>query len=125
MSNDVFSKKALLVYQANQHCLWHHTIGTQFGFSLVEIEEELLKQIRDNLPQAAFNTEPRKMQLVSPYFPPSTPLPAHLKPHISIDALVTLLCMPQLDSLPPAALLHTSTLCHPNALSASPLYTHY
>lgn len=72
-STDAFSKEALLVYQAKQRRLWHHTIGTPFGFSLAEIEEELLKRTRDELAQAAFNTELKKMQSVGPYFLPPSP----------------------------------------------------
>ena len=69
MSTDMFAKEALLVYQAKQRCLWHHTIRTPFGFSLAEIEEELLKQTRDELAQTAFNMELKKMQLVSSLSP--------------------------------------------------------
>ena len=68
-STDMFSKEALLVYQAKQRRLWHHTIGTLFGFSLTEIEEELLKRTRDELVQTAFNMELKKMQLVSSLSP--------------------------------------------------------
>ena len=74
-SNDAFSKQALLVYQAKQRRLWHHTIGTPFGFSLAEIEEELLKRIRDELAQTAFNTELKNMQMVSARLSPLSSCP--------------------------------------------------
>jgi len=60
-----FCKKALLVYQAKQRHLWHHTIGSPVGFSLAEIEEEILKNMRDELMQLSFNAEYTKLQSVS------------------------------------------------------------
>ena len=80
-STDMFSKEALLVYQAKQCHLWHHTIGTPFGFSLTEIEEELLKRTRDELVQTAFNMELKKMQLVSSLSP--SPLACSSEPRTS------------------------------------------
>jgi len=64
-----FCKKALLVYQAKQQRLWHHTIGSPVGFSLAEIEEEILKNMRDKLMQLSFNAEYTKLQLVGHSLP--------------------------------------------------------
>ena len=64
-STHMFSKKALLVYQAKQWHLLHLTIGTPFGFSLAEIESEVLMHTRDKLMQTTFSTEYQKIQVVS------------------------------------------------------------
>jgi len=64
-------KKSLLFYQVKQWHLWHHTIGSNFSFTLAEIEEEVLRNIRDKLMQTSFSTEFNKMQSVSfRVFPP-------------------------------------------------------
>jgi len=80
-SSHPLCKKSLLFYQAKQRCLWHHTIGSDFGFTLAEIEEEVLRNIRDELMQTSFSTEFNKMQSVSfRVFPPplsGTHWPAH------------------------------------------------
>ena len=82
-SSHPLCKKSLLFYQAKQRRLWHHTIGSDFGFTLAEIEEEVLRNIRDELMQTSFSVEFNKMQSVSFVFPPpSSGLhgPAHNEP---------------------------------------------
>ncbi|KAG6326770.1 hypothetical protein ID866_12319 [Astraeus odoratus] len=60
-STDLFTKKALLSYQAKQCCIWHYSIRTPCRFSLAEIEEEVLKRTRDKLAHVSFNAELSRM----------------------------------------------------------------
>ncbi|KAG6325741.1 hypothetical protein ID866_13348 [Astraeus odoratus] len=64
-STDPFAKKALLSYQAKQHCIWHYSIGMPCGFSLAEIEEEVLKRTQDELAHSSFNAELSRMQAIN------------------------------------------------------------
>lgn len=64
-SNDPLAKKALLVYQAEQRRNWHYAISTPFGYSIAEIEEELLKRTRDELGQNTLNAAINRLNSVS------------------------------------------------------------
>ena len=46
---DVLKQKALLLYQSQQRCRWHLTVGTAQGWSLEEINQDLLFEVREEL----------------------------------------------------------------------------
>ncbi len=64
-SND-FAKRALLVYQGQQRKKWHLTIGTMGGYSLAQINQDLLVKTRDALQSQAFNKELTRLSKASP-----------------------------------------------------------
>ena len=63
-SSDRFSKRALLVYQGQQRRRWHLTIGTGRGWSLAQINQDILVKTRDNLFTQARNSELAKLTKV-------------------------------------------------------------
>jgi hypothetical protein len=48
-SPDLLQQKALLLYQSQQRRRWHRTIGTAQGWSLEEINQDLLFEARELL----------------------------------------------------------------------------
>ncbi|KAG1816965.1 hypothetical protein DFJ58DRAFT_633530, partial [Suillus subalutaceus] len=46
---DPLKQRALLMYQLQQQCRWHITIGTTHGWSLEEINQDLLLEAREDL----------------------------------------------------------------------------
>ncbi|KAF8345274.1 hypothetical protein F5887DRAFT_885173 [Amanita rubescens] len=64
-SSDVFSKRALLVYQGQQRKRWHLTISSGNGWSLAHINEVVLKRTKDALFDEARTAELAKLSKVS------------------------------------------------------------
>lgn len=48
-ASDALKQKALLLYQSQQRCRWHITVGTAQGWSLEEINQDLLFKVREEL----------------------------------------------------------------------------
>lgn len=46
---DALKQKALLLYQSQQRRRWHLTVGTAQGWSLEEINQDLLFEVREEL----------------------------------------------------------------------------
>ncbi|KAK2462398.1 hypothetical protein APHAL10511_005704 [Amanita phalloides] len=63
--NNDFAKHALLVYQGQQRKKWHLTIGMAGGYSLAQINQDLLVKTQDNLQSQAFNKELARLSKVS------------------------------------------------------------
>ncbi|KAK2462561.1 hypothetical protein APHAL10511_005419 [Amanita phalloides] len=64
-SNNDFAKCALLVYQGQQRKKWHLTIGMAGGYSLAQINQDLLVKTQDNLQSQAFNKELARLSKAS------------------------------------------------------------
>ena len=64
-SSNEFAKRSLLVYQGQQRKRWHLTIGTGRGWSLSQINQDLLLRTRDTLQSQAFNLELSKLSKAS------------------------------------------------------------
>jgi hypothetical protein len=46
---DFLKQRALLLYQSQQHCRWHLTIGSAQGWSLEELNQDLIFEAREEL----------------------------------------------------------------------------
>lgn len=66
-ASNEFAKRALLVYQGQQRKRWHLTIGTGRGWSLSQINQEVLIRTRDALQSQAFNAELTRLSKASPF----------------------------------------------------------